>query len=224
MLRFPLSPAKPARATEPRRICSDDGYLVPASGWLPGTDFDHQFLRWGPRLGCARLRCGRCGAAVKSAAHLRPSWHGTAAATWEALDEGRALDRGAGDGRLYACRCQIAAIHAEQAVSNPDGPAGDLSSWRCAGHPALALPAVVDGVALDDTAELGDLARAFFTGGLDVPVHPSLASVEAFWLLRLFAALPETARRRFALAVNHLLLDEDPRVRAGALRFFCRID
>jgi hypothetical protein len=225
MLRFPISyVVTPARASEPLRSCTDDGYLVPASCWLPNTHFDHQFLRWGPRLGCARLACTRCGAPVKSAANLRPSWHASAADTWDAIDDGRAKGTLSAGGRMYTCRCQLAAIHAEQAVSNADGPAGDLSSWRCAGHAPLSLPAVVDGIAVDDAADLGALARAVFIGAVTVPVHPSLASVEAFWLLRLFSALSESARRPFALAVNALLLDDDPRVRAGALRFFCRID
>jgi hypothetical protein len=225
MLRIPISSAALGRATEPHRPCADNGYLVSASGWLPDTDFDHQFLRWGPRLGCARLACTRCGARVKSAAHLRPSWHAAAADTWDALDERRApRAMSDGAGRLYTCRCQLAAVHAEQAVSNPDGPAGDLSMWRCAGHALLSLPTLVDGIAIDSPADLGPLARAFFVGALPVPVHPSLASVESFWLLRLFSALTEAARQPFAKAVNALLLDDDSRVRSGALRFFCRID
>src|SRR2546430_2216312 len=90
--------------------------------------------------------------------------------------------------------------------------------WHCAGHPPLSLPAVLEGVAVDDNSDWRQLARQSFAGKLGVTLHPSVDRDSGFWIHRLYRLLDE--RPAIANAAADLLLDSEPWVRRGAIAFF----
>jgi len=172
--------------------CDPYPELVGASLWLPAEAFDYG---WAPLIGCNHLRCSRCGQPVSA--------------------------RVLGDGvrRHYACRCQRKDESGRFRLGEDDdeitsGPTG----WYCDGHPDLALPADLDGVAL---AEDGDWAAVARLGLARPPFLPPQVERYALWITRLYRVLGDgTARRRLGEAVADLTDDPDIVLVAGALDFF----
>src|SRR5208283_4827113 len=97
--------------------CDEGGLLVSQSHWLPTEAFDYNWGRVHPYIGCSRLRCGACGEMVRSWPVPIISRH-------------------------YECRCNRRDEGATFALAgrDADDPGAFMSSWRCDGHPDLALP------------------------------------------------------------------------------------
>lgn len=173
------------------RSCGPHPELVGATLWLPAEPFEYG---WAPLVGCNRLRCSLCGQPVST----------------RVLDDGKR--------RHYECRCQRHDEIWRHAVDSrgdiPVGPAG----WRCEGHPDLALPATLDGVALAEDGDWGAVARQ----GLGrPPFRPPRVELPAVWITRLYRLLAgEAARQRLSEAVADAAGDTEPAVVAGALDFF----
>ena len=131
--------------------------------------------------------------------------------------------------RLYVCRDRYRAEETSEDLDRPeiDPIRGFVSRWRCAGHPPLPVPAVVDGVEVSAETDFARLAAEELTSpGERLPDGLALADVgsPAFWLIRLYHLLegseaPELAPE-LSRAVAQRLTDESPLVRLGAVAFF----
>jgi hypothetical protein len=76
-------------------------------------------------------------------------------------------------------------------------------------------------VTIDDHTDVGDLARRALGGTLGVSLHPEPDSDPGFWLQRLYRLLGDLPlAERVSRSAASLILDADPRVRLGAIRFF----
>lgn len=173
------------------RRCRPYPQLVGADYWLPVEAFE---LGWAVAVGCNNLRCADCGAAV------RPDG-----------PPGRTV-------RGYRCACQE---HLETWTYWVGGEPEDLYpeklSWRCAGHPNLRLPAVLDGVTLDAGTDWVAVAAAAM---LEEPFRPPGIDVRQAWLVRLFHLLSREQQAALSEAIAELLYATDPRLVTGALEFF----
>lgn len=106
-------------------------------------------------IGCSHLRCTACDSAVVHALT---------------------------DQRTYSCSCTRLEVSTPLRVNDPEeGPL----AWVCAGHAPLALPAVLDGVAISADTLLPVVT--LILGGQLIGT-PELAG---FWLARLHALLPD---------------------------------
>lgn len=173
--------------------CTERGWVVGERWWFPTNPFDYSWPG-GPVAGCNHLRCSSCGQQVTRS------------------------------GTTYACQC---ASHDEsdRQLLNPDylGYPGSsaldhpapVGAWACAGHPALTVPAVLDGIRISSD-NFREIARAGFASP---PFVPPESSSRAVWVSRLYWILPDALRPALSLAVVELLLDDEPWVIRGALDF-----
>lgn len=206
----------------PTHRCKNGGYCVSAAEWLPVEPFDFDWVQLTPIVGCNRLRCGQCNVEVRSLVgfELGPNLKATE-------DEVYALVA-AGDGsrfapsphsRLYACR-HFNTVANSFFRAEPDNDYAPFTPWGCAGHPKLSLPAVLEGVAIDEKSDFTELARRSFAGTLGVSLHPSVDREPGFWLQRLCRLVGMPVAEKIAHAAASLVLDPDPRVRLGVIGFF----
>jgi hypothetical protein len=176
-------------------FCGSDGYLVGPAEWLPDEPFDFHWPITSLIIGCNQLECSRCKTRVKSAL--------------------------AGDARHYSCGCSQLDVMTLQSVQQPLDPITEATlPWRCAGHPPLALPVTLDGVALDDATDWPALARQVFSGARDLHPHPSTRGLRGFWWQRLYNITAGALHGAIARAAAALLLDREPRVRVAAVVFY----
>ena len=131
--------------------------------------------------------------------------------------------------RLYVCRERYRAEESSEDLNRPeiDPIRGFVSRWRCAGHPSLRVPAVVDGVEVSPKTDFGRLAAEELASPDErLPDGLSLEEVRspAFWLIRLYRLLEASTAPHLAAdlsrAVADRLTDESPLVRLGAVAFF----
>jgi len=183
------------------RFCLPGPELVGARGWLPPEPFEYG---WTSGVGCNRLRCLRCGGEVR----------------WEVLPDAVS--------RRYACACrgyevsEIIQIQGYEdyhymypAIGQPHPYLGD---WRCAGHPDLALPAVLDGLPIAAATDWAAVARAAI---LNPPFRPPGVDLHPVWLLRTYRLLgDDPVRHDLAGAVAACLDSADARLVTGAHQFF----
>jgi hypothetical protein len=172
-------------------ICAHHGFLVDGDGPIPEdpTDLGVEGL---PIVGCSRLVCGSCGAAVT---HV--------------------VARGS---REYHCRCATWTEASQRALrdGDPDPHTDPPGSWACAGHPEITLPQVVDGEDIADDAALREVVARALAGWMPPGARPS-DEVWGAWLRRLSVRLaPVHARALGDVAVEHLT-DPDALTRARAI-------
>jgi hypothetical protein len=186
--------------------------LVTGQEWLPVEPFDYLWA------GCNRLACRECGVQVRTLLgfDLPPDHEAADAyALIGANDHSRFVE--SPNHRVYTCRhYSIVATYSFPAEQQHD--MASWTPWGCAGHPRLSLPAVLEGLAVDDDSDWRQLARQSFAGKLSVTLHPSVDRDSGFWIHRLYQLLDE--RPAIGNAAADLLLDSDPRVRRGAIAFF----
>jgi len=173
-----------------RRRCRPHPQLVGADYWLPVEPFE---VSWAVAVGCNNLRCRDCGEAVRTEG-----------------PPGRTV-------RRYRCACRE---HLETWTYWVGGEPEDLYPetlrWYCAGHPALTLPAVLDGVPLDAETDWVVVVAAAV---LEEPFRPPGIDLRQAWLVRLFHLL-HGERAALCAAIAALLHATDPRLVRGALDFF----
>ncbi len=177
------------------RYCARRGSLVGTKEWLPTQPFDYDWGATYLTIGCNNIGCSKCGQAVTSTT--------------------------AEDARHYRCRCDEAIVRKVKtldAICRYPGFEGDEPPgwWSCAGHPAVVLPADLDGVYITQD-RLGEVARVGF---VSPPFIPANITERAFWVSRLYWLLPELLRPALAEVVAALVLDSDPRVAIKAMDFF----
>jgi len=171
---------------------------VNASGWIPTEAFDYECGAGGNAVGCNNLRCNRCGGGVR----------------WR-LEEGKS-------DRIYHCGCDIYSAHQSEPLKEYAGPEHFFhGDWECAGHPALELPVVLDGVEL---SEIGPYEEIVSRALLEPPfVPPGYGWSSTYWVERLFYLMPTEAQKaRVGRAVASALSSEDARLVKAALDFFDR--
>lgn len=152
-----------------RHVCASHGWLVPANGFIPAAEYDHQTPALEMRVGCNRVHCTVCNAAVKQQAGFEVALSARIAKELYATDDwSRFLAAGQlvshPSARLYVCLCRDGLVVADTNLA----PEEDMPepTWVCAGHSPLSLPAKLDGIALGEGSDFASIARAFFAGEL----------------------------------------------------------
>lgn len=175
-----------------RRSCSEA--LVGSEYWLPVEPFDYAWAQFG----CNQLGCEHCGQAVRASAV------------------------GSKASRLYQCGCNAREEYGIHVLGSDDGRDRAFEHrWGCAGHPALPLPTVLDGVALSDLSSWSAVVNEtlssppFRAPGFDRP---------SFWVERLYHIVPlDTQRREIGPAVVRQVVSSEPTQVAAALSFFLHV-
>jgi len=156
-------------------VCRGLGLLVGAAGTVPGDPHAYGNASR-PSLGCSHLVCGSCGAVVESFAGW--SWNTGRSADFQSVVKadlaGAAGAAEAADGalvrsdtgRLYRCTCLVHIEEREGSIERyrESGSSAVGEKWRCGGHPLVALPAVIAGIAVDPRT--GN-ARDWVLGAID---------------------------------------------------------
>lgn len=169
-----------------------------ASGWIPPEPFDHGWGSGWNEVGCNNLRCNRCGGGVR----------------WR-LEEGKS-------DRNYECGCDGYSAHQAEPLKEYAGPEHFFhGDWECAGHPALELPVVLDGVEL---SAIGPYEEIVSRALLEPPFGPPGDGWSStYWVQRLFHVMPTEAQKAMVgRAVAAALSSEDARLVRAALDFFSR--
>jgi hypothetical protein len=202
-------------------LCKTGGYLVSGEEWLPSEPFDFDWVQLSPIVGCNRLTCGTCGVEVRSVLGYELPNDVEASELYDLIGAGDyARLTKSPNKRIYACRHERAVAKSFYRAE-PENDFAPWTPWTCGGHPALSLPTVLEGVAIDEHTDWGHLARQSFSGKLGVSLHPSVDRERGFWLRRLCRLLGDSPiATKIALAAADQLLDPDPRVRLGAIVFF----
>jgi hypothetical protein len=177
--------------------CDGGGTLVSGQYWLPSEPFDHV---WG-MFGCNQLRCGSCKQLVRS----------------------RMIEAGS-SGRLYECRCQSREEYRCEALDDIlEGPTQQpfWTHWRCAGHPKLEFPIVLDGIELSAIGPYGEIVKRTLASP---PFIAPGFSRPSFWVERLFHLMPtESQKANVSRPVGCELSNDDPRIASAAMEFFCAL-
>lgn len=205
-----------------RHLCLGQGLLVSSDHPLPSEPWDHLCVGPGASdgaVGCNHLTCVRCGACVRSVAHRR--WNSkvdSPLALYAALGDAHHLND-AGERtpfRVYVCRCDLFVADGLQALCDPLSISGDGElPWRCAGHPPLALPAVVDGVALPGPKGWRATLRRLLSDA-----RPDGRPLEHRTVLRWYHCLDRAEAQALLSALLELFDEGSPRVRAEVLALF----
>lgn len=197
--------------------------MVAADGFLPEAPFDYQAAALEVRVGCNRLRCGRCEAAVKQRVGVALRQGKSifaqlyASSDWGPFVEEKRIEPMAG-ARLYHCMCRDALVVSETNLEPEDG--FPEPEWSCSGHPPLRLPVKLDGIVLSDGGNFAEVVRSAFAGTLAAR-HPAVAVWRSDFINRIYAILEgEPAAERVAEAAFGLLDDGDVNVALGAATFF----
>lgn len=208
--------------SDDRHFCGSHGWLVGASGFIPTAEFDHQTPALEMRVGCNRVHCTVCNAAVKQQVGFEVARGARIAKELYATDDwsgflsaGKLVSHPSA--RLYVCLCRDGLVVGDTNLA----PEEDMPepTWVCAGHSALRLPAKLDGVALGESSDFAGLARAFFTGELLVK-HPAIATWKADWLNRLYGVVLARVADTIGDAIFSLLGSDEVVVALGASTFF----
>jgi hypothetical protein len=167
-----------------------DGALVGPELWLPSEPFDYG---WG-MFGCNQLRCAACGQPVRAA--VDPALHC----------------------RRYSCACQSRDEYGYHQIGADSGTLHEfVTAWQCAGHPRLALPAVLDGVALPAGGPFEPIVERTLAAPPFVAPGFTTAS---FWVQRLFRLLVDAPEQpQVSRAVAAQLAGSDPRTAVAAMEF-----
>ena len=202
--------------------CKNGGYCVSADEWLPTEPFDFDWVQLKPIVGCNRLRCGQCDVEVRSllGVELGPGLQATEAEVYALVaagDASRFLP--SPTCRIYACR-HFNTVAKSFFRAEPENDHAPFTPWGCGGHPVLSLPAVLEGISIDEDSDWTELARRSFAGTLGVSLHPSVDRESGFWLQRLCRLVGQPVAQEIARAAAALVLDPDPRVRLGSIVFF----
>lgn len=218
------------------RFCFGEGRFVDAYGALPDIGFEAVGDPLYPDLGCSRLRCSRCGQAVRDAVGLMPLGAlplDQARALHGALDAGRGVDaatlaafRDDGSARFYVCGCggQYVSVRGRYLSASASGGVEDLTGptpdgWACAGHDDPPAPGVIDGEALPpgDDAAWDALAHGALRGERARARPDYLADPPHAWCRRMLWLLAGSAEGdALGAALGRLVILRD----AGALALY----
>lgn len=204
-------------------VCDLGGYVVDANVALPTDPIDHDAGNL-PVMGCTRIQCSQCGAAVRNVAGRNLRSEGTDLRQLYALEDLTTSPAvyAAAITRLYLCKCRSwFEVEGNHALDDPDlEPAyATHLPWRCSGHPIAALPHDFDGVTVT-FENLGELiTRALH--GWTPPAARREDKARSWWAARMYMRLAKTPSQDVVPAAAATCLDDaDPQARARALQFF----
>ncbi len=207
--------------------CFARGMLVSCRHWIPRDAIEYgateSIL---PAVGCNRLHCHDCGAALR----VLPGWCPSAHAQVPAEQVYLAADPAAVAGlerdslaNLYACRCCLHAERNTQSLESIDDRRMLDLPWACAGHPRAQWPAQLDGDRIDLDVDLHGTARMLLLARLPRNPHPAIATLPGFQAVRVYRLLESSSvRAALTASVCGNLTDPDPRLRKAALGY-CRL-
>lgn len=189
-------------------VCIGDGYLVGPADPVPVQAEIYYFGNLGPTVvGCNQLRCRRCQAIVRQQTKLIANdWELDVAALYAAEDWLSVAGVERGQARLYCCTCTVVANDHPQRLRVDEDDAFDAPfesappPWCCAGHPALALPATLDGVIVPE-ADWSALVRGVLDGTLRPSSRPPFDEPR-HWLLQLYSLLDHATRSLMLGAIS----------------------
>src|SRR5690606_18856645 len=112
--------------------------------------------------------------------------------------------------RRYWCACQKRAQTGRLLLGSDEGMIWEfVTNWRCDGHPALELPAVLDGVPISEDDSVLD--AAVLRGLREPPFMPPDTDSPGIWVVRLYWILgEERLREKVGYAVAKCLFSDDP--------------
>lgn len=208
-------------------FCEHNGHLISADEDMPEDPSVYAAPDL-PRIeGCNHLICTACDKPVRDGAHFFPDKSKGRAkeiyetADWHQLPYMVYKDSQVGDVRLYCCQCAIAWTRLPKPLDDP-GEKGIPYSWRCGGHPPIALPYRFFGFEVTARTDWRELVVRGFTGWHppDLTLNPA-DKEPGSWLWTLYERLHQLPEgRMLSEAVSGGLSHEDARVRSLALRFF----
>ncbi len=214
------------------RVCANGGLLVDGRARLSTDPSEYYDERVRELVGCARLRCTKCEASVRTG----PLWLvpkqslqseiATLYATddWTALPflhEDKVFDR---PPRLYACRCRWWVATRVDSIDNEhDSPSDPDLPWRCAGHPLPGLPITLGELTIDGRSDWAQVVDKILRGSAPrrLQRENSVGDEPAAWLVWLHVylkGLPFAAK--LSAAIANRIADPDPRVVGRVLYFF----
>jgi len=206
--------------------CANNGCLVDTKLPLP-TDPTELYVAPLPPVGCNKLRCVHCGAAVRNAPGLAFATRDDVSAAQlselydlKDLTKSRLIDTTHPKFRLYICRCSRWLENDHHFITTPDRDVFTDPNvpWRCDGHPPIQFPHDIHGVRVATRDELRDfVVRALH--GFDPPgAMPDEKNAE--WLRRLYYRLSPADAGLVAQLAAGSFGDADPVARQRALHFF----
>ncbi|MBI2565916.1 MAG: hypothetical protein HYV63_02635 [Candidatus Schekmanbacteria bacterium] len=212
------------------RFCGDGGSVIGGGSRVPTDPAEYQHPAVYAGIGCNRLRCRQCESWVRQQPlvvcegdarnHLAELY---AAEDWGTLPYMKRTTPGRTSDRLYVCRCTAWLETVGHSMEDPDfDPLTDpVLPWRCAGHPAPALPVELNGLQIGSCTDLRDVVRRIADGWAPIDLQNGEREGPAVWLVWLYAyllGLPEADRLSEAAA--ELLQETDPRLRGVVLFLF----
>ncbi len=210
------------------RNCGPSARLVSGEHRFPDDPCEYNF-GFDARPGCNRLRCQRCGAAVRTAPVGTRLTNGQApkdlqamyaTKDWTSLPE---LTRTESDWRLYACKCQIWEEPNEHLLDNDHDSPGDPDlPWSCAGHPVPGLPVTLGDLVISASTDWPALVAQILGGACPRRLERTDEG-PWLWLPWLYAYLAELpAQSELSPAIAARVDDRDDHVVAVVLAFFRR--
>jgi len=210
--------------------CHSSGVLVGPERIFGPEPFDYCWPLADRPVGCNHLKCSECGATVRSGNRLSSGpeimsrWQEIYPSTdWDALVAANVLRR-SDLHRLYVCahtqhmETLERYLDDENAWQVIDPP----PPWRCAGHPRLALPGALDGIALGRDTDWDALAERALSERLASEV-PATATFGDLWLSRLYHLIKHhELGGRLGRAAFGQISSANLAVRVAAIDFFRR--
>lgn len=219
------------------RVCADRGLLVDGDTRFASDPCEYYDGAIGALVGCARLRCERCGALVRGgppgvtirdgasidAAKLyaAPDW--SALPAFERREPALRNERRV---RFYACKCQRWEAARVDAIDNDhDSPSDPDLPWACAGHPVPELPLVLGELSISAKPDWAAVVNRVLDGScpraLGLP-HDN-GDGPSVWLGWLYAYLRGTpGADGLSSAIADRFADPSPLVIGRVLFFFAR--
>ncbi len=199
-------------------VCDHEGWVVDSRP-LPTDPIDHDAGLL-PNMGCTNLRCGLCGAKVRSIGGFVASSNlGDVAALYEIADLSSSPHLTASPSmRTYLCRCEYHVEGNEHRLDDKEGVQVG-TQWTCVGHPIATLPHTFDG--LNVTADNLEQIVAENMAGVIPAGARAPDRNDGVWTARLCTRLEKTPHAdRIASAVATYLTHADLATRVRALFFF----
>ncbi len=214
------------------RVCANHGLLVDGRARLSTDPCEYYDERVRELVGCARLRCTKCEAAVRTG----PLWlvptrsiqaeiatlYGTK--DWSTLSyvhEDKVYDH---PPRLYACRCRWWVATRVDSIDNEHDSESDPDlPWTCAGHPQPTFPLSLDELRIDAGSDWAKVVDSILGGAAPrrLAREDSVGDEPAAWLVWLRVYLNGlSAAAQLSAAIAKRIADGDPRVVGRVLYFF----
>ena len=211
-----------------KHYCHLGGRLVNGLMAIPSAPFDYVWEK-GPLIGCNNLFCKDCNSPVMQWPGLALRANAgrfqvpTSQPGWEKAIASGIFDRDP-ESRLYGCCCSVRTeTQFRDLEAEEDDFTDPVPSWYCAGHPPLVPGDSVDGIPINNDANLVSSIQASLAGNNPAAAPDFTAEYPACWVHRLYRVFhPDKLAGAISRMVATHLTATEPRLRGGALDFFRR--